>query len=108
MIFISYRISDSLDLVSRLDADLTRAFGHPAVFRDRTRLQPGQDWTAQLEHNARNRRIMLVVIGATWQSAVFTDGDLQGFPRLSDPADWVRREITASLDAGNVVIPLFL
>src|SRR5437868_2972553 len=103
MIFLSYRISDSLDLVSRLDADLTRAFGRDAVFRDQTRLQGGQDWTEQLQHNARSRRVMLVVIGASWQSAVFTDGDRKGFPRLSDPTDWVRREITLSLEAGNVV-----
>ena len=65
MIFISYRISDSLDLVRRLDADLTREFGEDAVFRDKSRLQGGHDWTHELEQNAKSRRVMLVVIGAT-------------------------------------------
>ena len=37
MIFISYRISDSLDLVGRLDADLTRQFDEYFVFRDKPR-----------------------------------------------------------------------
>ena len=83
MIFISYRSSDSLDLVSRLDADLTREFGPENVFRDTTRLQGGQNWTEQLDHHARTRPVMLVVMGATWQSATFTDGDLKGFPRLA-------------------------
>jgi hypothetical protein len=70
MIFISYRISDSLDLVDRLDGDLTREFGHDLVFRDKSRLHGGHDWTQELEKNAKGRRVMLVVIGATWQSCL--------------------------------------
>jgi hypothetical protein len=108
MIFISYRISDSLDLVGRLDADLTRAFGSNAVFRDKTRLHGGYDWTEVLEHNARVCKVMLVVIGATWQSIAFPDGDWKGVPRLWHPDDWVRKEITLALDSGNVIIPVFL
>ena len=60
MIFISYRISDSLDLVDRLDGDLTREFGHDLVFRDKSRLKKGHDWDQALEHNAKSRRVMLV------------------------------------------------
>jgi hypothetical protein len=108
MIFISYRISDSLDLVGRLDADLTREFGEGSVFRDKSRLQGGDDWTQELEQNARSRPVMLVVIGVTWKSASFRDGDWEGVPRLWHPEDWVRKEITLALDAGNVVIPVFL
>jgi tetratricopeptide (TPR) repeat protein len=108
MIFISYRISDSLDLVGRLDADLTREFGVKHVFRDKTRLQAGKDWTTQLEGNAKTRKVMLVVIGPTWQTVTVPDGDLKGYPRLHDKDDWVRREITLALDAGNIVLPLFL
>src|SRR5687767_2910130 len=108
MIFISYRISDSLDLVDRLDVDLTREFGHEFVFRDKSRLQKGHDWDQALEDNAMSRRVMLVVIGATWRSAADEDGDWQGVPRLFNPKDWVRREITLALDAGNIVIPVFL
>ncbi len=108
MIFISYRILDSLDLVCRLDADLTREFGHKHVFRDKSRMITGKDWDKQIEENAKCRRVMLVVIGPTWQTVTFQDGDLKGFPRLHDADDWVRREITLALDAGNIVLPLFL
>lgn len=108
MVFISYRISDSLDLVSRLDADLTRAFGNDQIFRDKTRLEGGQDWTEILEYNAKNRKVMLVVIGPTWQTTAFVDGDWKGVPRLWNPEDWVRKEITFALDADNIVIPIFV
>ncbi|HZZ79848.1 MAG TPA: toll/interleukin-1 receptor domain-containing protein, partial [Gemmataceae bacterium] len=108
MIFISYRISDSLDIVGRLDADLAREFGAEVVFRDKSRLRGGHDWTRELETNAKSRRIMLVVIGDTWQTTSFTDGDWKGMPRLMDDEDWVRKEITFALDAGNIIIPVFL
>ena len=108
MIFISYRISDSLDLVDRLDNDLTHVFSHDLVFRDKSRLQKGHDWDESLEKNAKGRRVMLVIIGGKWQSAADDSGDWQGVPRLLNPADWVRKEIKLALDAGNIVIPVFL
>ncbi len=108
MIFISYRISDSLDMVDRLDADLTREFGPDAVFRDKSRLHGGHDWTHELENNAKTRPVMLVVIGATWQSTTCPEDDWKGVPRLWHPDDWVRKEITLALDAGKLVIPVFL
>lgn len=108
MIFISYRISDSLDLVGRLDADLVREFGEASVFRDKSRLHGGHDWTQELEDNAKSCPVMLVVIGETWQTAADKERDWKGVPRLLNPKDWVRKEITLGLDAGNIVIPVFL
>src|SRR2546423_874567 len=98
MIFISYRIADSADLVGRIEADLARTFGDSAVFRDKTRLRGGDSWTEEIERHARGCKAMLVVIGAGWQSAAFTEGDWKGVPRLWHPEDWVRREITLALD----------
>jgi len=109
MIFISYRISDALETVRSLDVDLTREFGNSFVFRDKSRLEGGHDWTQELEQNAKNRAVMLVVIGATWQSATDDkDGDWKGVPRLWNPEDWVRKEISFALDADRIVIPVFL
>ena len=85
MIFISYRNGDARDLVARLDSDLSAAFGSGAVFRDKSRLRPGQDWPDELEQNAQSCAVMLVVIGSQWKSATFADGPLEGHPRLSDP-----------------------
>src|SRR5262249_42514404 len=108
VIFISYRISDSLDLVGRLDADLTRTFGPSAVFRDKTRLVGGQNWTQVVEHNARSCKVMLVVIGSAWQTASSEEGDWKGVPRLWNPDDWVRKEITLAMDAQRIILPVFL
>jgi tetratricopeptide (TPR) repeat protein len=107
VIFISYRISDSNALVARLDDSLAAAFGRETVFRDRTRLQGGQQWTRELEARAQSCQIMLVVLGARWKTASFEDGAFEGYPRLHDPDDWVRREITAALEADRIVIPVF-
>lgn len=106
MIFISYRISDSEDLVSRLDHDLTLEFGQNSVFRDKSRLEGGVVWPEVLETNAKCRKVMLVVIGNLWQSVVATDGDWKGIPRLMNPDDWVRKELTFAFDTGNIVIPV--
>lgn len=108
MIFISYRISDSNELVVHLDRDLTREFGEAAVFRDKTRIEGGTKWTTVIEENATTRPIMLVVIGPAWQTASFASGKQKGFPRLSDPEDWVRREITIGLQTNKIVIPVLL
>jgi hypothetical protein len=108
MIFISYRISDSLDLVARLADDLIKRFGAENVFRDKNSLQFGQDWPQELQDKARGCRVMLVVIGRGWQEAKFESGRKKGFPRLSDPADWVRREIRAGLDERKVIIPVLV
>jgi len=108
VIFISYRIADSIDLVDHLDADLTREFGGDFVFRDKSRLEGGDDWTQKLEHYAKTSKVMLVVIGPTWKTAAFKDGDWEGMPRLRHEEDWVRKEITLALDAGAIIIPVFL
>jgi hypothetical protein len=104
VIFISYRINDSKDLVSRLDHDLTEEFGQDLVFRDRTRIPGGANWAKEIEENANNRRIMLVMIGPQWKSVSLPTGD----PRLSNPDDWVRKEITIALTTGKIVIPVLL
>jgi formylglycine-generating enzyme required for sulfatase activity len=108
MIFISYRNLDANDPVSRLNDALTSVFGKAAVFRDKNRLQGGTKWPKEIEENARTRRIMLVVIGPQWHSLTIPNGKLKGFPRLRDPKDWVRKEITIGLEAGNIVILVLL
>jgi hypothetical protein len=106
MIFINYRIDDTNDLAHWLDRSLTQEFGRAMVFHDKTRLDGGQDFTDDLSKNAKSRKIMLAVIGTRWDSVSFKEGPLKGFPRLFDPEDWVRREISISLAAGNIVIPV--
>lgn len=108
MIFISYRISDTNQFVARIDNDLTKEFGHESVFRDKTRIRGGEQWPEEIEQNANSRPIMLVVIGKAWTSAAFTEGKYKGFPRLHDPDDWVRKEISIALSTGKIVIPVLV
>jgi serine/threonine protein kinase len=108
MIFISYRSTDSRDLVTGLDRDLTREFGAGSVFRDLTRLEAGQDWTEVVEKNAKERRVMLVIIGPDWQTTASTDVDQKGMLRLMNPEDWVRKELLLAFGARNVVIPVLV
>lgn len=108
MIFISYRIADSNDLVARLADDITQEFGSLWVFRDKLRLEGGSDWPDEIEGNAKKCRVMLVVIGPRWQSVQIETGKLKGYPRLHDENDWVRREITIALQNDKTVIPLLV
>lgn len=107
-VFISYRISDCTDLAGRLDGDLADALGRDAVFRDKSRLFVGQNWPTEIEDSATSCCVLLALIGPSWQTAAFSDDDRLGLLRLGDPDDWVRREITLALDAGRVVIPVYL
>jgi formylglycine-generating enzyme required for sulfatase activity/energy-coupling factor transporter ATP-binding protein EcfA2 len=108
VIFISYRRADANDVVDRLDEDLTEVFSREAIFRDKSLLKGGQEWTSEIERKASGCRVMLVVIGTRWVSERFKEGQFAGFPRLFDPEDWVRKEITIALQQEKIVIPVMV
>lgn len=108
MIFISYRIDDVNDVAARLDSSLSGEFGAKRVFRDKSGLDGGDCWPSKIGAAVRSCNVILVLIGSKWQSAQFADGAFQGFPRLYDPQDWVRKEITIALKANKTIIPLFV
>jgi tetratricopeptide (TPR) repeat protein len=107
MIFISYRISDANDLVGWLDQKLADEFGADAVFRDKRSIHGGATFPGELAARVRACLVMLVIMGKTWSSVLADEGDFRYFPRLSDPSDWVRREIATALDLGKIVVPVF-
>jgi tetratricopeptide (TPR) repeat protein len=108
VIFLSYRVEDSLPMVARLDNDLTERFGQHAVFRDMTRLPGGVGWSDLLETHAKTCSVMLVIIGSRWRTIVHGPGDWEGALRLLNPDDWVRQEIRLALDHDRLVIPVLL
>jgi hypothetical protein len=108
MIFISYRREDALQIAARLEHSLTGQFGPHLVFRDATSTVAGDDFPAVLAERSRTCRIMLALIGPRWQTVAHTTGPLVGYPRLADPADWVRQEIRTALDHQRRVIPVLL
>src|SRR5262245_15306754 len=108
VIFINYRVSDTSEIVGHIERDLTREFGEAVVFRDKSKLEGGDDWPDELKRQVENCLVMLVIIGPRWKDAKYTDEIRDGDLRLRDPKDWVRKEITVALDLGKIVIPVLL
>lgn len=103
-IFVNYRRSDAQGFAGRLADSLTLHFGSSRVFRDVTGINYGQDFEQVIVERIEQACAVVVVIGSGWLSAT----DAQGNLRLSDPGDYVAREIAAALDSGVVVIPVLI
>ena len=106
-IFINYRIADSGDLVGRLQEGLSREFGSDVVFWDKVGLEGGDAWPERLRRQAEGCKVMLVVIGRSWQSTLYDPThELSHLHRLHGDNDWVKLEIQAAFRAGRKVIPV--
>lgn len=104
LIFISYRGSDQNWATELVYARMTQAFGTDAVFKAGNALRPGEEFPAILRREAASCPVMLACIGPGWLTATAPDGGR----RLDSPDDWVREEITISLQAGNHVVPVLI
>ncbi|MDX2216916.1 MAG: toll/interleukin-1 receptor domain-containing protein, partial [Oculatellaceae cyanobacterium bins.114] len=103
-IFISYRRSDSQDVVGRIDDYLTDHFGREHVFLDRNSIDYGAAFPDRLKQAMQDCKVVLVVIGSIWVSVK----DAQGRQRLASSGDWVRQEVELALNQGLYVIPVLL
>ncbi len=101
-IFISYRSADGADKATALARDLGQVFGHEAVFLDKEDLAGGSAWRAEIGHTLQQRPVLLLLMTPQLLGAVGADGRR----RIDDPADPVRREFEAALEAGAQVIPV--
>ena len=98
MIFISYRQSDSNAFAELLERELVAVFGRSEVWRDKKRLKGSPDWEKDLQHSLERSDVVLAVIGSTWDNVCFEKPHRWAHqPRLRDPDDWVRKELTAAL-----------
>ncbi len=99
-IFLSYRRSDSADVTGRIYDHLMAQYGRNVVFKDVDRIPPGTDFTQVLNEALGECKVVLAVIGPTWE---------QTLRRRPDPgADYVRLELESALDRELPVIPLFV
>jgi pterin-4a-carbinolamine dehydratase len=107
-IFISYRRVDSQHATFAIADRLRWAFGGNEVFFDRGSNRSGNEWPASLRRGLAGARVLIVVIGEMWLKTA----DQWGRRRIDDPADWVRLEIAAALEAnlaaGTAIIPVLL
>jgi len=104
-VFISYRREDSIAYAGRIFDRLSSQFGVGNVFMDVDALEPGVDFVEVLQGALESCDVLLAVIGRTWLTAT----DPAGRPRLSDPDDFVAREVAAALERPDIrVIPVLV
>lgn len=103
-IFISYRRSDALSYAGWLYSQVCTYVDLSSVFMDIDKIAPGDNFKQVIEETLAACDVMLVVIGKSWASVC----DEAGGPRLHDPADFVRLEISSALGRGLRVIPLLV
>lgn len=104
-VFISYRRSDSSDVVGRANQALQAAFDKKIIFRDEGSIPAGADFASLILETLQNSAAALVMIGPNWLNAK----DDAGKRRLDDPDDLVRVEVdTALRTEGLTVIPVLV
>jgi len=100
-IFISYRREDSIAYAGRIYDRLSAHFGASSVFMDLDTLDPGVDFVKVLQQTVASCDVLLAVIGRQWLGAYGA--------RLSDPGDFVGREICAALEQETIkVVPILV
>jgi hypothetical protein len=103
-IFISYRRTDSADVLGRINDRLVHAFGKDSIFRDIDSIPAGLDFRTYLRNGVQDCKVCLVMIGKGWLDT----RSQSGARRLDDPADHHRIEIETALGRGIPVIPVLI
>jgi TIR domain/Carboxypeptidase regulatory-like domain len=98
-VFICYRREDVAGHAGRLFERLAGRFGSDRVFMDVDSLEPGVRWDLAIERAISNASVVLVLIGPKWMEHV---------ARLSEPADFVRNELTMAMRLEVPLIPVLI
>jgi hypothetical protein len=92
-IFISYRRSDTEEIVGRLYERLIERVEPTSVFRDIHSIPAGEDYQQTVRVAVATSDVLLAVVGPRWLDVE----DSAGGRRLDDPTDLVRLEIETAL-----------
>jgi hypothetical protein len=105
-IFLCYRRDDSEASTGHLESLLEDAFGEEKVFRDISKIAPGEDYRDAIRRELDSCYVVLVVIGRQWLAV--PEG--QERARIHHPRDPVRQEVELALqqDARVRVIPVLV
>ena len=98
-LFISYRRRSDTHLARLLKDGLTEAFGEGSVFRDVDDIAPGDAFPESIGRAVESCDVFIPVISPGW---------MESLERLSDPADFARREIAAALARKIPVLPVLV
>jgi hypothetical protein len=99
--FICYRRVDEPFAAALTASVLEDAVGKDEVFLDTLYLRQRGPFEGALLRAVRNCRIVLAVIGPGWD-------DSANFTRLTQPADWVRRELVEASRSGTPIVPVLV
>ncbi|MDX2417750.1 MAG: TonB family protein [Xanthomonadales bacterium] len=102
-IFISYRRKDNPFAARSVYEALCVKFGKENVFYDVERMRAGRDFREQIDKMLSWCDVMLVVIGDKWLQS-----DESGRPRLENPEDSLRIEVSTALSRDIKVIPVLI
>jgi hypothetical protein len=103
-IFISYRRMDSADITGRIFDHLRLHFAREDLFKDVDSIPLGVDFRKSISDAVQSCDVVLAVIGRNW----LYSKDKQENLRLSNPDDFVRIELEASLERDIPVIPVLV
>jgi hypothetical protein len=102
-VFVTYRREDSAAYAGRLHDSLVDEFGDDHVFQDVSAIDPGEDFEVAIDAALDEADAALVVIGPRWLAP-----GAEGTPRIHDPADYVRIEISKALARDIPVVPILV
>lgn len=103
-VFLSYRRADVGGHAGRLADRLEQRLGTKNVFHDVTGIGPGKDFDAEIREALEACDVALAVIGPGWLVASTAGGQ----PRLFEPNDYVRLELSSVLARDLPVIPVLV
>jgi len=103
--FLSYRRRDTKAYAGRLRDALRPRFQPPAeLFMDLDSIAGGDDFPDTIDKALAGSSAVLVLIGPSWLVSPGIDGQ----PRLSNPQDLVRHEVSTGLKLDKRVIPVLV
>jgi hypothetical protein len=103
-VFLSYRRTDVGGYAGRLHDALVSRLGPKGVFQDVTAIAPGQQFAVMIDRALDDCDAVLAVIGPGWLTAATPAGT----PRLLEPDDFVREELTRALSRNVSVVPVLV
>jgi len=104
VLFVSYRHADVPDAAARITELLVHRYGLRSVFIDVEGLAPGRVFSTELERAVRGSRAVVPIIGPRWEGPL----DDNGVARISQPDDWVAKELLIAFEEETSVLPVLV
>jgi hypothetical protein len=102
-VFISYRRDDAAGFAHAIYDRLVESLPKEQVFMDVIGIEAGADFVERLRSTVNQCDVLLALIGKRWLGE-----SREGKPRIHDPNDWIRVEVSTAIQRGVRIIPILL